>query len=44
MESLARRANKAAIGRMLSGEMRDVPLDSPSAQVMFNSFGISEAP
>ena len=42
MESLARCANKAAIGRMLSGEMRDVPLDSPSAQVMFNSFGIAE--
>jgi hypothetical protein len=42
MESLARCANKASIGRLLSGEMRDVPLDSPSAQVMFNSFGIAE--
>ena len=38
MESVARRANKETILKLLSGEMRDIPLSSPSAQVMFNSF------
>ena len=40
MEAVARRANKETILKLLSGEMRDVPLDSPSAQVMFNSFAV----
>ena len=42
MESVARRANKETILKLLSGEMRDIPLSSPSAQVMFNSFAAGE--
>ncbi len=42
MESVARRANKETILKLLSGEMRDIPLSSPSAQVMFNSFAVGE--
>ncbi|MBR0504650.1 MAG: hypothetical protein IJJ84_04530, partial [Kiritimatiellae bacterium] len=38
LESIARCANLEMIGRLLNGEIRDVPLTSPSAQVMFNSF------
>ena len=38
MESVARRANKETILKLLNGDMRDIPLSSPSAQVMFNSF------
>ena len=38
MESVARRANKETILKLLRGEMRDIPLSSPSAQVMFNNF------
>ena len=38
MESVARRADKETILKLLSGEMRDIPLSSPSAQVMFNNF------
>jgi hypothetical protein len=37
MESVARCANKETILKLLSGEMRDIPLSSPSAQVMFNN-------
>ena len=39
MESVARCANLEILGRLLNGEMRDIPMTSPSAQVMFNSFG-----
>ena len=42
MESVARRANKDTFLKLLSGEMRDIPLSSPSAQVMFNSFAVGE--
>ncbi len=38
MESVARRVNKETILKLLNGEMRDIPLASPSAQVMFNNF------
>ena len=38
MESIARLANKETFANLLSGEMRDVLLTSPSAQVMFNNF------
>ncbi len=40
LESIARCANLELIGRLLNGEIRDVPLTSPSAQVMFNSFEV----
>ena len=40
LESIARCANFEMIGRLLNGEIRDVPLTSPSAQVMFNSFEV----
>ncbi len=42
MESFARRANKDTFLKLLSCEMRDIPLSSPSAQVMFNSFAVGE--
>ena len=37
-ESIARSANLKVLERFLNGEMRDIPLGSPSAQVMFNNF------
>ena len=37
-ESIARSANLKVLEKLLNGEMRDIPLGSPSAQVMFNSF------
>ena len=40
MESIARCANMEMIGQLLNGEIHDVPLTSPSAQVMFNSFEV----
>ena len=40
LESLARRVNRKMAERFLSGEVRGVPLASPSAQVMFNSFDV----
>ena len=40
MESVARRTNKETFLKLLSGEMRDIPLSSPSAQVMFDSFAV----
>ena len=40
LESVARCANLEMIGRLLNGEIRDVPLTSPSAQVMFNCFEV----
>ncbi|MBR4654412.1 MAG: hypothetical protein IKO72_13720 [Kiritimatiellae bacterium] len=40
LESIARCANFEMIGRLLNCEIRDVPLTSPSAQVMFNSFEV----
>ena len=42
MESVARRANKETFASLLSGEMRNIPLSSPSAQVMFNGFAVGE--
>jgi len=42
MESVAHRANKETILKLLNGDMRDIPLSSPSAQVMFNSFAAGE--
>ena len=44
LESIARCANLELIGRLLNGEIRDVPLTSPSAQVMFNSFEVEGSP
>lgn len=38
MESIAHGLSDNAIAAFLRGTMRDVPLTSPSAQVMFNSF------
>ena len=40
LESLARRVNRKMAERFLNGEVRGVPLASPSAQVMFNSFDV----
>ena len=40
LESLARCANLEMVGRLLNGEIHDVPLTSPAAQVMFNSFEV----
>ncbi len=37
-ESIARSANLKVLERLLNGEMRDIPLGSPSALVMFNNF------
>ena len=38
MESIAHGLASGTIATFLGGTMRDVPLTSPSAQVMFNSF------
>ena len=38
MESLARRANMEIIGALLRGEVRDVPISTPSGRVMFGVF------